>query len=109
MRFTRRNVAASAVIFLGVGKCAAITLHDDWSEIQYSLNKYLKRSTPLKGQKQKVVVLGTGWGALSCIQKLDKDMVDLTIISPRSFFFYTPLLAGMATGNVGYSSILGNT
>jgi hypothetical protein len=41
-----------------------------------------------------IVILGTGWGALSLLQKLDQDDVNVTIVSPRSFFFYTPMLAG---------------
>jgi GTP-binding protein len=37
--------------------------------------------------RPRVVVLGTGWGAMSFIRKLDQDAVDLTIVSPRPFFF----------------------
>jgi NADH dehydrogenase FAD-containing subunit len=40
------------------------------------------------------VVLGTGWAALSFIQHMDLSSVNLTVISPRPYFFYTPLLAG---------------
>ena len=51
--------------------------------------------------------LGTGWGALSFIQGIiDESEVDLTVVSPRSFFFYTPLLAGSATGTVSHYSIM---
>ena len=60
-----------------------------------------------KEEKTRIVVLGTGWGALAAIQTLDPEACELTVVSPRPFFFYTPLLAGMATGNVSYSSIFG--
>jgi len=42
---------------------------------------------------------------MSLIKRLDPDQVDLTVISPRSFFFYTPLLAGCSTGTVSYTSL----
>lgn len=34
------------------------------------------------------------------------DLFDVTVVSPRSYFFYTPLLAGTATGTVSPSSIM---
>lgn len=42
---------------------------------------------------------------MSLIQRLDPDNVDLTVVSPRSFFFYTPLLPGCSTGTVTYTSL----
>ena len=56
------------------------------------------------GKLPKVVILGTGWGAISFLQKLNQDDLDVTIVSPRSFFFYTPLLAGTAVGTVRLAS-----
>ena len=63
-------------------------------------------SSPSARRKPRVVVLGSGWGALSFIRKLDQDAVDLTIVSPRPFFFYTPLLADTATGTVSHGSVV---
>jgi hypothetical protein len=62
--------------------------------------KDLKNVTKLP----KVVILGTGWGAISFLQKLSQDDLEVTIVSPRSFFFYTPLLAGTAVGTVRSAS-----
>merc|ERR1711937_232816 len=42
---------------------------------------------------------------MSLIRKLDLDHVDLTVVSPRPFFFYTPLLAGTATGTISQENI----
>jgi len=52
------------------------------------------------------VVLGSGWGALSFVRKLDPMVFDVTIISARPYFFYTPLLAGVTTGTVKAHSVL---
>jgi NADH:ubiquinone reductase (non-electrogenic) len=71
-------------------------------------NEYEKRARSLTkiARRKKVVVLGSGWGALSFIQQIDESAVDLKVVSPRSFFFYTPLLAGSATGTVAHNSIM---
>lgn len=94
-------------------KAVHITLNDDWDSVLYSLKKSYKTLFDFdimkdvkpnyekdKTKLPKVVILGTGWGAMSFLQNLDQDDVDITIISPRSFFFYTPLLAGTAVGTV---------
>lgn len=49
---------------------------------------------------------GTGWGALNLVRKLHCDKYDVTIVSPRNYFLFTPLLAGSTVGTVSPSSIL---
>jgi NADH:ubiquinone reductase (non-electrogenic) len=40
------------------------------------------------------------------VRKLDPMEFDVTIISPRTYFFYTPMLAGVTTGTVKAHSVL---
>ena len=40
------------------------------------------------------------------VRKLDPMIFDVTLISPRNHFFYTPLLAGVTTGTVKSHSVL---
>jgi hypothetical protein len=113
----RGETVKRAVTILVAGgatlKAVHITLNDDWDSVLYSLKKsyktlfdfdILKDVKPnydkQKSKLPKVVILGTGWGAMSFLQNLDQDDVEITIVSPRSFFFYTPLLAGTAVGTV---------
>ncbi|KAK9839229.1 hypothetical protein WJX81_002839 [Elliptochloris bilobata] len=59
--------------------------------------------------KPRVVVLGSGWGAMSFLKSLPRDAaesIDLTLISPRNYFLYTPLLPAVATGTVEERSIV---
>jgi len=100
----------AAVLAAGIGvKSVFVILNDEVSEVKYDMKKLyqrqFKRSLEEKVVRPKVVVLGSGWAALSFIQHLDKDQVDLTVVSPRSFFFYTPLLAGACTGTVSQTAI----
>lgn len=55
----------------------------------------------------RVVVLGSGWAAHSLVKVVDMKRVDsLTIISPRNFFFFTPLLSASSVGTVEFRSIV---
>ena len=57
------------------------------------------------GTKEKIVVLGTGWGAASFVKEIDTDQYDVTVISPRNYFLFTPMLAGASVGTVEFRSI----
>ena len=43
-------------------------------------------------KKEKIVVLGTGWGAVSFLKGVDTSLYDVTVISPRNYFLFTPML-----------------
>eukprot|EP00937_MAST-01D_sp_MAST-1D-sp2_P007813 g7813.t1 len=53
-----------------------------------------------------VVVLGTGWGAVAFIKGLDLSQYDVTVVSPRNYFTYTPLLPSATVGTVESRSIV---
>jgi len=57
------------------------------------------------GVKEKVVVLGSGWGAQAFVSSLNADKYEAVIVSPRNFFLFTPMLAGASVGTVEYRSI----
>jgi len=58
-----------------------------------------------KEDKKKLVVLGTGWGAAAFLKGIDTSKFDVTVISPRNFFLFTPMLAGASVGSVDFRSI----
>lgn len=60
--------------------------------------------------RKRVVVLGSGWAAVSFIKSLDPEAlarqgIDLTVVSPRGYFLYTPMLPAAAVGSVETRSI----
>ncbi|CAM9533373.1 unnamed protein product [Scytosiphon promiscuus] len=55
--------------------------------------------------KPRVVVLGTGWAAHSLLKEIDASKFEVTTVSPRNFFLFTPMLAASAVGTVEYRSI----
>ncbi|CAJ1433748.1 unnamed protein product [Effrenium voratum] len=61
------------------------------------------------GKRPKMVVLGTGWGSVTFLQGLSEDVMnyyDITVVSPRNFFLYTPLLPASTMGSIEERSIV---
>ncbi|SCU99920.1 LAME_0G06370g1_1 [Lachancea meyersii CBS 8951] len=56
--------------------------------------------------KPNVVILGSGWGAISLLQNIDSKKYNVTMISPRSYFLFTPLLPSTPVGTVDEKSII---
>jgi NADH:ubiquinone reductase (non-electrogenic) len=65
---------------------------DNWDAIEND-------RTP-KTDKEKVVVLGSGWAAVKFVQNIDTTKMDVTVISPRNFFLFTPFLPSVTVGTV---------
>lgn len=79
---------------------AAIILEDLFSGLSSD-----ETSVPSSIEKEKVVILGTGWGSAAFLKEIDTDKYDVTVVSPRNFFLFTPMLAGSSVGTVEYRSI----
>ena len=58
-------------------------------------------------ERKRVVVLGSGWGANGVLSQLrNAPDCDVTVISPRNYFLFTPMLAGAALGTLEPRSII---
>ncbi|KAL6944548.1 NADH:ubiquinone oxidoreductase [Hanseniaspora osmophila] len=59
------------------------------------------------GSKRKnIVILGSGWGAVTLLKHLDTSEYNVTIVSPRNYFLFTPLLPSTPVGTVELKSII---
>lgn len=67
------------------------------SGIEFGSNKSDKR--------EKIVVLGTGWGGHAFLKTIDASKYEVVTISPRNYFMFTPMLAASAVGTVEFRSI----
>lgn len=59
----------------------------------------------LQTEKPVVLVCGSGWGAHSIIKVIDTDNFEVVLVSPRNFFFFTPMLPSTAVGTVEFRSL----
>uniref|UniRef100_A0A8H7XQW3 FAD/NAD(P)-binding domain-containing protein n=1 Tax=Psilocybe cubensis TaxID=181762 RepID=A0A8H7XQW3_PSICU len=55
---------------------------------------------PPAQHKKRVVILGSGWGGYNVLRGLDREHWDVTMISPNTYFNFTPLLASTAVGTL---------
>ncbi|KAK3162364.1 hypothetical protein QOZ80_1BG0088700 [Eleusine coracana subsp. coracana] len=58
-----------------------------------------------KGQKARVVVLGTGWAGSRLMKDIDTNGYDVVCVAPRNHMVFTPLLASTCVGTLEFRSI----
>ncbi|PFH32173.1 NADH dehydrogenase (NDH2-II) [Besnoitia besnoiti] len=69
-------------------------------------SQLLKKLLPMRlkptysGPRQRVVVLGTGWASVNFFRSLDPNIYDVTVVSPRNYFTFTPLLPSVCAGTL---------
>jgi NADH dehydrogenase len=56
-------------------------------------------------ERCKVVIVGGGFGGLSAAQKLNSDLVEVTLIDRRNYHLFQPLLYQVATGSLSPGEI----
>lgn len=61
---------------------------------------------PEKAEKPRLVVLGSGWGAISLIQHLEEEGHNCLVVSPTNYFLFTPLLPSATVGTVDLRSLV---
>ncbi|DBB14410.1 hypothetical protein WJX82_007842 [Trebouxia sp. C0006] len=62
-------------------------------------------SVPLSTQKERVVILGTGWAAARLTKDINCNYHDITVISPRNHMVFTPLLTSACVGTLDLRSV----
>lgn len=55
---------------------------------------------PLTTGRERLVILGTGWGAARLTRDIDPRKYDITVLSPRNHMVFTPLLASTCIGTL---------
>lgn len=71
-----------------------------------SFRKSARVISPSDSAKPTIVVLGSGWGAISFLKHIDSTKYNVVIISPRNYFLFTPLLPSCPVGTVDEKSIM---
>ena len=56
--------------------------------------------------KERIVILGSGWAGYAFARTLDPAKFERIVVSPRSHFVFTPLLAGTAVGTIEFRAVL---
>ncbi|KAF1979636.1 pyridine nucleotide-disulfide oxidoreductase-like protein [Bimuria novae-zelandiae CBS 107.79] len=59
-----------------------------------------------RDQRERVVVLGSGWAGYTVARALDSKKYQTVVVSPRSYFAFTPLLASASVGTLEFRTTL---
>ncbi|KAI5465613.1 pyridine nucleotide-disulfide oxidoreductase-domain-containing protein [Mariannaea sp. PMI_226] len=57
-------------------------------------------------EKERVVILGSGWAGYALARTLSRKKSSRILISPRSHFVFTPLLASSAVGTLEFRAVI---
>src|SRR5262245_24951686 len=60
----------------------------------------------MASEKKRLVILGGGFGSYRLALGLREDLYDVTVVSPRDHFLFTPLLASTTVGTIEFRSII---
>lgn len=56
--------------------------------------------------KPKLVILGTGWGSVAMLKEMNKGDYHITVVSPESYFLFTPMLPSATVGTLELRSLV---
>jgi NADH:ubiquinone reductase (non-electrogenic) len=103
-RFFNLKFLTKASVIVG-----AVLIGDYWvnGDLPLLSDKFRTKLTEKERENvPRVVVLGSGWGALSLLRHLHTDKYDVTLVSPRNYFLFTPLLPAATVGTLETRSIM---
>jgi NADH dehydrogenase len=56
--------------------------------------------------RPRIVILGTGWGAVSLVKNLRAEDYHVTVVGPSNQFLFTPMLPSASTGTLELRSLV---
>ncbi|KAF2725670.1 FAD/NAD(P)-binding domain-containing protein [Polychaeton citri CBS 116435] len=56
--------------------------------------------------RERIVILGSGWAGYTLARDLDQRKFQVVVVSPRSYFVFTPLLASTSVGTLEFRTAL---
>lgn len=71
-----------------------------------SLVRRVLRLIRLRPDRERVVILGSGWAGYTLARQLDSRKYQAVVVSPRSYFAFTPLLASTSVGTLEFRTAL---
>ncbi|KAK7206112.1 hypothetical protein BZA70DRAFT_275707 [Myxozyma melibiosi] len=60
----------------------------------------------ISSHKPRLVILGSGWGAVGLVKNVNPNDYHITVISPRNHFLFTPMLPSATVGTLEFRSLV---
>ena len=90
------------------GNCNTLNINycsNSRQSLSHNCHRSLSTTPALAATKEKIVILGTGWGGFRVAKDLDKNKFEVTVISPRNHFLFTPLLPSTSVGTLEFRCV----
>lgn len=84
----------------GIGAAGALILFSNHSSYHIHFEEKLMGPSEREGELPHIVIIGSGWGGLACAKEIDTKLYNVTLISPRDYFLFTPLLPEISLGKI---------
>ncbi|KAI0316377.1 FAD/NAD(P)-binding domain-containing protein [Amylostereum chailletii] len=68
--------------------------------VHSQLSRTFTASSSQSVERQRLVILGSGWGGFETLRRVDRKYWDVTVVSPSNHFNFTPLLASASVGTI---------
>lgn len=83
-------------------KCGQANIFRSISNVRkiYNVAKNNLKNNKDIERKEKIIILGSGWGGFNFLLNIDFKKYDVTLISPRNYFTFTPLLPCLCSGTL---------
>lgn len=66
----------------------------------------MSNETDKSTERERVIILGSGWAGFTVARALDTKKYQTVVVSPRSYFAFTPLLASTSVGTLEFRTAL---
>ncbi len=67
---------------------------------------YRSHTPPSPNTRERLIILGSGFAAMSTLKSIDLERYHVTVVSTRNHFLFTPLLPSTTVGTVEFRSII---
>lgn len=102
-KFFKYTLSGVALTVVGGTSFIAYKVYQESQPVdQIKQSPYFPNGQP----KKSIVILGSGWGAVSLLKNIDTSLYNVSVVSPRNYFLFTPLLPSVPTGTVDMRSII---
>jgi NADH dehydrogenase FAD-containing subunit len=80
--------------------------HNQFSSHVLRQVKAIQHFSSVRPPKLKVIVLGSGWAGFRFLRGIDQKFFEVSVVSPRNHFIFTPLLASTTVGTLEYRAVI---
>ncbi|KIW16363.1 hypothetical protein PV08_06414 [Exophiala spinifera] len=89
-----------------LGRLKGVGVRQYFADAAPDARTHGQEEADVNDRREKVVILGSGWAGFVLARRLDPRKYRVVVVSPRSYFVFTPLLNDTAVGTLESRNVL---